>query len=909
MDVSTKEPPILVPEELTPSEKHEDFFNTSDPTRKLIRTETPRFAEVDIRLKAEPVLLFGNSSVIQPFASVYDDYKVPADLDYARLHGEVTMVSNINSIFNLSDPKTSEKLPNLERIKQRPQQTCPCCQKTLVVGEKVRLTTPTKLLGSLGTAVPGFFEFAKFTMQMYILAFLAYSIYMLVSYGGSQKCEYSSQNSSNAGADLLVCGQVWKFYFTASNGQMGLDDTKERCFILLTVVLLYFLKAYHYRKFRKIDCETDRTTTEITDYTVEVRGLPKNICQQDVIDFFERLPLADDDGRKHQIKVSLVNFVYSDISHIDQMNEKLDEFIVDYLHETSLESLNAKREKEGDAFNEEKFISSFDEKMNLIEAQCSEELEQKYTVPKQGRRVVPNFTGSAYVSFQTMKQAELVADHLAVTGPAKLAYKLFGQIRGCFAKLRGARRHQLPQQGKGEYFYVEKAEVPLEILFRNLGYTFKQRTIRKLVALLLNAAFIAGTFIAIFVLKGVEFSLDPTKSSTTLMSIFITVIIKIAGFICVFISEFLVDFSLPETTTDRNIGIIWRITVSMFFNSAICLVLANRYFQKTEMLRRLYLDVGLVNDLIMLLVLSVIEAGLSFADPPLILNWIKKKRVIKAGPDSNEIQKVVNTYYEGGVFDYPRRFNKYLNLMMLSFFMIRIFPLSPVLAILISVMFYWADKYFLLRLSRIPELCTVELPLSMLRFFDMALFVWSLGYAAFDEIKYGEISRWSWVMIFISLANLLGNPNYGLRKLFTFENNESDTNTLSFRDFVKDLKPVTFSHTNPVDNLKFCLDQYSKDGFLAKIRLKSKDGMTNNSDSKGRLYKKILQEIMDLENASRQTLQSPLETEMVGLKMNSRPLEQSSEEKSSNYCDMDIPQEMAFVRTAAPTVSEHVKQA
>ena len=893
MDVSGKEDISGVPEELSPSEKQNNNRVARNTGNPFSRTETPKFGN-----PAENPPNGGNpflrNSSISPFSDPYDDYKVPADLRYAELHGDATMVANLNNIFNLNDPQLREKLPKVDELKKLPTQTCPCCQRTLVIGEKVRLTTPTKLLGSLGTAIPGFFEFAKFTLQLYVLVFLAYSLNLLISYGRTQTCEYSSsQNTSNLPANAQLCGQQWKFYFTSSNGSVKLDDTRERLFILLSVVLMYLLKAYHYRKFRKIDCETDRTTTEITDYSVEVRGLPKYICRQDVVEFFERRDLADDDGKLHPIRVNYINFVYSDIKRIDKMTEKLDEFIVDYLQQTSNESIQEKKAKEGDSFDEEKFISSFDDKMNVLEAECQKELTTKYTVPPTVRAEVPNFTGNAYISFQTMKQTELVANHLAVAGVAKFFYKLLGGLRGCFAKLKGARRHQLPQQTRGQYFYVEKAEVPLEILFRNLGYSSKERWLRKLGALLLNLAFIAGTFLAIFVLKGVEFNLDPLKSSTRVMSVFISVVIKIAGFICMFVSEFLVDFSLPETTTDRNIGIIWRITVSMFFNSAILLVLANQYYQEEQMLKKLYLDVGLVNDLIMLLILSVIEAGLSFADPPLILNWINKKKVLQDGKNSNEIQKVVNTYYEGGVFVFPRRFSKYLNLMMLTFFMVRIFPLSPILAILICVMFYWADKLFLLRFSRIPEVCTVELPLSMLRFFDMALVVWSLGYAAFDDIKYGQISRWSWVMISIALANLLGNPNYALRKLFTFENDESDTNSLSFRNFIKDLKPVTYTHANPVDALKFSLDQYSKDGFLARIRLKPQ--LTSEeaaaADSKARIHKKILEEVTELEQ-HRSVGSTQLDTEMIGLKY----LEQrnqpnlGSNNKSEDF-EFDIPQE------------------
>jgi len=372
---------------------------------------------------------------------------------------------------------------------------------------------------------------------------------------------------------------------------------------------------------------------------------------------------------------------------------------------------------------------------------------------------------------------------------------------------------------------------------------------------------LAVTFILIFLLKGAEFNLNPDASSTKVLSVVITVVIKIAGFILGFTSEALVNYSKPETTTQKKIAIIWRSAVSVFFNSTILLVLANLYYQKDKLEANLYQDVGLMNDLWFLLILSILEAGLSFLEPSLILNAINRSKVRKEGNDSTVVQKDVNAFYEGAVFDYSRRFLKFLNLMMLTFFIIRILPLAPAYAIAICVAFYWSDKFFLLRLAKIPEVCTVELPLSMLRFVDMIFVVWSLGYVIFDEIILQQVAVWSWAMFGISCFNLLVNPNYILRKFFKYSNDEGNQAQKSLTQFLNGPNPLTYAFVNPVNLLDYRLYQYGKEGFLAEMRLGPPGKKDTGRDSdKNAILNKLIEDSAEVKivDPSPENLEAPV---------------------------------------------------
>ena len=793
----------------------------------------------------------------------YDDYKLPANLDHARIHGQVTRAGNYYCMFNLADPQVTQNLENYDELSMLPTKTCHCCNLTHIPGQLVPLSTRTHKMGALGTAVPGFFEFAKFSMLLYAGVLVCYSVYLIVKYSTDQKCQYGlNEHSPHVSSDRVACGDSWKFFFSSANGSLKKDDVIDRLLWLFTIVVMYCAKAFYYRKFRKIHSETDAANTDITDYTVEIRGLPKDICKKDIIDFFASQKLKDSSGTEVPIRVSLINFVFNDISSIHKMTQGLETFIENYLNKTSLKEIKRLERESLYTFDENAYIKSFDQEMDALEEEYKKVLTEQYRVSQERRKHLPKFTGNAYVSFLTMKEADLVLEHMAVTGPAKLVYKLFGGVRGCFKRAKGARRFRLPHQTDG-YFYIEKAEFPQEIIFENLGYSGKNRLMRKALTTLLNLAFIVGTFFLIFVLKGVEFNLDEEASSTQIVSILITVVIKVVGFACTYASKALVEFGLPETTTERNIGIVWRITVSMFFNSAAVLVGANRYYRQQRMTQQLYLNVGLVNDLIMLLILSVLETGIGMMDPQLILNYLSRRKVEKDPEGTDLIQSKVNKFYEGGDFDYPVKFSKYLNLMMLTFFTIRMFPLAPFVAIIVAFCFYWSDKYYLLRLSKLPELCTVELPLSMLRFFDLALFVWSLAYAAVDDIKYQGISDWTFIMLIVTGANLVLNPNYLLRKLFTFPNNEGDEAKMEFQEMMLTLRPKSYFEVNPVEKLKLNLHLFSEEGFLAKMRLSRVRSKTKNALTKGieNLFDNIEKEMGG--NKSFGSINPPMEVHMT----------------------------------------------
>jgi hypothetical protein len=762
-------------------------------TPAVTKPNEPAPAEQNIIYSPEQKLPQG---IVQYDKRNYDKYQAAANRDIAGLHGRANMAGSLMNLFNFKDPRLPEiykvhyKDPNYDPSLLH---ECPCCSK-FDSGKKVWLSIDNIALAPLGAAVPGFFDYIKFCITSLLCIGAIYSIYMMIIYGSGDQCVYGLSDSG--------CGDPWKFFLSAANYRPGGIDIIERTLMLISFLALYILKIVYFAWFRKLDAESNAFVTDITDYSVELRGLPKDITNQDIENFFheQKKYLKSSKGKPVDPIVRNINYVFSNTDEIKKKTEAINKFITEFnklvKEKKPLEAAQKKLEVEKEVKETEKLLN------------------KNYTIPRQPdskpdakRPQLERFTGSAYVSFETVEQAELVRDSMMVESLAKIFYKLFRSLRGPFARLRGAKRYVFPY--KSEYFYIEKAEKPAEIIFEHLGLSVLNRSIRKSFSFLSSVIVIAGTFALILYLKSQQNSSD-TSQTGKLITVGIGILIKILGIVLSFITTMLIEFEKPETTTDRNIGTIWRSTISVFINSVLVLIVVNVIFKKDDLQKSMFTNVGVYNDLLFQLILAVIEAAVSFAEPSIPLNWLKAWWDRRKGTDSTIPQYEVNTYYEGAVFNFPRRFGKYLTLMMITFFLIRIFPYAPFIAALIAVVFYWSDKLFLLRLAKIPEYNTNELPLSMLRFMDMVFVTWTVGYILFDTIAYDTIYPWSWVMFSIALFSLVFNANYALRKTFVFDSEEENEKQTDLMTFIKVLKGVTYNISNPVDLLRITIKIWKK---------------------------------------------------------------------------------------------------
>ena len=766
----------------------------------------------------------------------YNPYFSPPDINISEIHGRVSLAGSFLNVFDLQDEQFREKHLDLyTQVKDKKVDHCPCCGKD-DNGMKVSLFTDSVDMGRLGTAIPGFFDFSKYLILCMLTSTLIYSIYAMVNYSRINKCGYDTDHFVG-----LTCGSKWKFYLSwASLGKFKIDTT-ERILYIVAMVAIYGLKVAYYRKFRKMEATADYLATDITDYSVELRGLPSDCSKLDIIEFFRKQSLKNSKGEEIIPNVQLINFVFKDSQRVLDKDNKIKMEI------GQLVQLCKKNNPNSDEL-EKKIKADFEEANTIIRDVYYTNLDVK--------KVNDQFTGIAYVSFETQAQKEIVEKQMAVKGFGKIIYKLTGSIRGPFRFFASGIRHQLNPDMSG-YFYIERAEPPSEIIFTNLGFSSFSTVLRKTFSFICSLVLITGTFVVIFLLKGTQSGLKSTgtKQTNSPLIVLITVCIKVACFILETLTPILVDFEKPQTFTSRNIGMIWRSSISVFLNSALVVTIANIYYQRDQLDETFYTDNGLANDLLFLLIFSSLEAVFAVVIPGYVVTLFKRFKTKKDGNKSEVLQYQSNEYHEGMPFIYPRRFGKYCNLLLITFFQISVFPYAPLLGAVNLILFMMADRFFLLRLSKLPEYCSTELALSMIRFSDMIFVAWSGGYLVFEIINNnGSISNWTIATFSVALANLIFNPNYILRKIFKFGSNEADEAVTDLKTFLKSDDVDTYRRRNPINALHARLHVYMKPEYLDRCKQNMKDlsiDSASENDSMQQIFKEEVakEEQMEIENA------------------------------------------------------------
>ena len=134
---------------------------------------------------------------------------------------------------------------------------------------------------------------------------------------------------------------------------------------------------------------------------------------------------------------------------------------------------------------------------------------------------------------------------------------------------------------------------------------------------------------------------------------------------------------------------------------------------------------GLGNDLWYMVILTILDPLTSLFDFSYFYKLFKRWRLTN-DPTMLYTQKEMNQIFEGPEFNISSRVSKYCKTMMLALFIIPLFPLSALFSIFCTLAFIWIDKIFLLRWARLPDYCSVELGLALLKFFDVILIIYAV---------------------------------------------------------------------------------------------------------------------------------------------------------------------------------------
>ena len=725
----------------------------------------------------------------------YNPYVSPPDHEICKVHGQAKLAGDVIGLFDLQDKKTEYLFyeEELDEMREKPEYMCPCCSRKTNM-QMIKLGIETDYLVKLGTAIPGYFIHANFIIYSLLIMTAVYSIYGLYTIFTGTGCKY--------GDGQPLCGSRWKFFLSVGNRSRDVPvDVIERGLAALAFVLVFVLRIGYFKKMKKLEDGITDYITDITDYSIEMTNLPKDISKKDIEEWFKKVKL--DNGQEVSAKVELIDLAYKDIPLIDKHEESIQKTIESYVKLMS-EKDNA----------EDKDLVKLEADFSGIVKNVEKDLKEKFT--SGGPGFSKNFTGTAFISFNKQEEAAAVKEKLCLRGTALGVHQFFGFLPACCRKTPGARIFKLRGKDQESKVVCLPSPFPGEIQYDHLGVTPLNRIFRSSFSLFVSILIIVLTFVIILWLKSYQASLPPSKAS--ILVIVITISIKVVAFLYSFLSVKLVDFEMLTTITSINIGIIWRNNINVFLNSVLLLVATNFIVAPALLKSNIFKDVGLINDLLFLLIFTVGQPISSFFEPSYFISLAKQWWYKRKGEANIQMQYQENRLYEGAVWDYPRRFGKYLTVMLLACFFISVFPLAPVISLLIVVLSYYSDKLYLLRLAKDPAVNTMALPLSMLRFSDLYFVAWGLGYLIFDVIIYGQTHSFSWIFFIVTFGVFLVNPNQWLAWIFTYPPPEAETDNYPLKSFLEKVKTRTYRSTNPVEKLKSKMDLYKREGFLQECR-------------------------------------------------------------------------------------------
>jgi hypothetical protein len=193
-------------------------------------------------------------------------------------------------------------------------------------------------------------------------------------------------------------------------------------------------------------------------------------------------------------------------------------------------------------------------------------------------------------------------------------------------------------------------------------------------------------------------------------------------------------FERHETRTAYNLSVALKLVIARFVNTAIVPVIVNISSN------RWFIDGGLVSDIFSIMI------SIAFVDPIVqlmniggaikkVLAWREERK----GKQSRITQLEANKLFEGPQLLMSDVFANAGNLVLTATFFHPLLPLSIPIAFLGFFLFYWVNKYTLLRVVERPEEMSGLIPIFFANLMPFIAFFWALSFALFYNTLFRDI--------------------------------------------------------------------------------------------------------------------------------------------------------------------------
>lgn len=646
----------------------------------------------------------------------YDPYKIPADLCLALNHAKAKRVGkpNLNQTLNI----------------------CPCCNMH-IEKQEFSLCCPLEEIAFLGCAFPFLFYYIK---QVLLILFTFFFIggsfnLLIVNWNCQENCVRFF------GFGILNLGNI--------NKQISGISWLSTIVSILMLVFMFYIKPWFFEAMKHFN----DTVASVTSYTIMVQNLPKDVSKEEVSSYFANLTKQ---------RVMKVNFAYNVEQYQENFNRKLRNCSKIQENQEKIQMYQGiqlrKEASDQEDLNkgliqmdfEEIVLTLQHETENLLrENQELDEALQRFELLCEGSQS-PEFTGTAFVTFNSQLPVKVLKDQWGVTYKRNLQFLLLGRWSNPY--LRFKKRTVL----------IHTAPDPTDIIWENLDFSFARDFFNYILlyfvsAIILVLSFYIQFWVVTFVFKlRKETEIEIAKTYATNSLLVKMTALGISSLVTMFnalLRIFVYWFSYYQkyySYTKLNQSYINVYIFLVFFNSAFMPYLINTFCYDKSTNEQLIWDIHLI-----LLTNAFSTPVYKICDPFALYRRLKRCVILCQGNSCHLTQHEVNRWFEGQMFDIAENYAYVTRTLFLCTWYASVAPLGLIFGMVGLVFNYWLDKYFLLRVTAFPQSQSEDIIKKIIDNLELLPYLYIFGTIEYNQriiISYNLI-EFIWAFVFYGLTS------------------------------------------------------------------------------------------------------------------------------------------------------------
>ncbi|KAL4498327.1 hypothetical protein ABPG72_013133 [Tetrahymena utriculariae] len=687
----------------------------------------------------------------------YNPYQIPPDWKAAEKHGLARKVG--------IDRRPSPNVPLEYDI-------CPCC-KYQIQKEMISIWEDPQKLSFLGSGYPLFFNYMEYCIYILVVIIISSGAFNIFTNFYGHSCDKVSENRAS---NDHSCQADWISIFSLANKSQQTADIQE-LLNFFTIFTLMILLIFFRKNQKEIDLKCDEKELTPSDFTIMVKDIPQNISKEELIEFFESNIECEE-----KIEVTEISYVY-DTREVDVLNEEIDNIVEEKKKALSkLDPYSQEFRDTADKFDMEIKMQQKDIQEKMIE------VSQDQT----------KFSGYAFVCFQTESQKQQILDNADKSFCDELYESIFSQ---------SSEFKNLPF--KDTVIKVSEAPEPLDIIWENMNKTDNEKANIRIFSFFVTVTLLITCAYAIYQLtiyqenqanqQDQSQSKDSTESSEIEQflqdqynSLMITIAIMVINSgIIGYVFRYLVTIESYNTHTLYNINLAQKLSLALFTNSALITCLISVIYTEN-----VFGKGGLIYTIFYYFTIDTLTSVIScFLDYSIIWNkflkwWyinVQGKKCLMTQKEANELCQLPDHEIEGC-------YAEIMNTMYITIFYSPAVPLGLFFSLIGIFMYFWVQKYILLRMKSVEKQISVKLSIEMTEYLEYVISIYAVSNALFKWQTVGGFPTLQIVGAVIGFVYSVLPIQLFVDKVFDADNDDEECPYYKAKhQFV-----TTYSRTNPV---------------------------------------------------------------------------------------------------------------